>query len=84
MKRRTTSTSRLILDNVVALASELARQGASTQRYSNAIELGLSEMVRECMRRLAQSRTPPPFGGLLESALDESFGRVEGELRRAG
>jgi hypothetical protein len=36
------------------------------------------------MRRVAQSRTPPPAGGLLESALQESFGSVEAELRRAG
>jgi hypothetical protein len=82
MKRRTTSSSQLILDNLVSLASELAKRGAAG-KYSTAIELGLSEMVRECMRQ-AQSGTSPRFGGLLESALEESFGRVEGELRRAG
>jgi hypothetical protein len=84
MKRRTTSTSRLILDNVVALATELSKRGTSTQMYSSAIELGLSEMVRECMRRMAQVRTTALASGLLESAMQESFGRVEGELRRAG
>jgi hypothetical protein len=83
MKRKIKATSRLILDNVVALASELARRGSATQKYSSSVEFGLSEMVRDCMRRMAQSR-PHPAGGLLESALQESFGRVEGELRRAG
>jgi hypothetical protein len=83
MKKRTTSTSRLILDNIVSLASELANQGASKDRYSSAIELGLSEMVRECMRRMAQSRIAPRSGGLLVNALKESFGRVERELRQA-
>jgi hypothetical protein len=83
MKRRTTSTSRLILDNVVALASEQTKRGAGSHKYSSAIELGLSEMVRECMRKMAQSRIPPVSGMLLESALEESFGRVKGELQRA-
>jgi hypothetical protein len=48
MKQRMTSTSRFILDNVVALASELAKRGDPSQPYSSAIELALAEMVREC------------------------------------
>jgi hypothetical protein len=84
MKRKTTSTSRLIFENVVALASELAKRGIPTKGYSSAIESGLSEMVRDNMRRMTQSHIPPRNGGLLERALDESFGRVAQELRRTG
>ena len=84
MKRRTMSTSRLILDNVVALASDWAKQGDSNDRYSITIELALSELVRDSMRRTAQQRTTLRPESILAKALEESFGQVEGEIRQTG
>ncbi|MBD2094070.1 hypothetical protein H6F90_02735 [Trichocoleus sp. FACHB-591] len=78
MRFKLLSQEEFILQNVVELIQSSVERGSQT--YSSAVEFGLTELVKEQMRRIAQENNTQRWGDALELALLDVRQKVEKRL----
>ncbi|MBD2123408.1 hypothetical protein [Trichocoleus sp. FACHB-262] len=78
MRFKLLSQEEFILQNVVDLIQSSVVRGSQT--YSSAVEFGLTELVKEQMRRIAQENNTQRLGDALELAILDVRQKVDGRL----
>lgn len=78
MRFKLLSQEEFILQNVVDLIQSSVERGSQT--YSSAVEFGLTELVKEQMRRIAQENNTQRLGDALTLATLDVQKKVEGRL----